>query len=98
MRASSCAQSPSTSLTCSVGVRSFTGISTSALVTPRSASSCCETRMRTPTQVLEAETFEESKGRVRGLHFLSVQNGPEAEQPDGCWLLRDTEAANKAKR
>lgn len=55
-------------------------------------------RMRTPTQVLEAETFEESKGRVSGLHFLSVQNGPEAEQPDGFWLLRDTEAASKAKR
>ena len=55
-------------------------------------------RMRTPTQVLEAETFEESKGRVRGLHFLSVQNGPEAEQPDGFWLLRDMEAANKGKR
>ena len=54
-------------------------------------------RMRTPTQTLEAETFEESKTRARGLHFLSVQSGPEAEQPDGFWLLRDMEAAAKAK-
>lgn len=55
-------------------------------------------RMRTPTQTLEAETFEESKTRARGLHFLSVQSGPEAEQPDGFWLLRDVEAAARSKR
>lgn len=50
-------------------------------------------RMRTPIQTTEAETFEETKRRTRGLHFLSVQSGPEAEQPDGFWLLRDTEAS-----
>jgi len=55
-------------------------------------------RMRTPTQTLEAETFEESKTRARGLHFLSVQSDPEAEQPDGFWLLRDVEAAARSKR
>ena len=54
-------------------------------------------RMRTPTQTLEAETFEESKSRTRGLHFLSVQEGPEADQPDGFWLLRDMEAATRAR-
>jgi hypothetical protein len=54
-------------------------------------------RMRTPTQTLEAETFEQSKTRLRGLHFLSVQSGPEAEQPDGFWLLRDIEAASKGR-
>jgi len=52
-------------------------------------------RMRTPTQTLEAETFEESKARMRGIHFLSVQSGPSSEQPDGFWLLRDTEAAGR---
>ena len=55
-------------------------------------------RMRTPTQTLEAETFEATKGQMSGLHFLSVQSGPEAEQPDGFWLLRDTEAAARGRR
>ena len=50
-------------------------------------------RLRTPIQTAEAESFEESKRTSRGLHFLSVQAGPEAEQPDGFWLLRDTEAS-----
>lgn len=54
-------------------------------------------RMRTPTQTLEAETFEESKQRARGLHFLSVQSGPEADQPDGFWLLRDVDAAARKR-
>ena len=53
--------------------------------------------MRTPPQTLEAETFEESKTRARGLHFLSVQSGPEAEQPDGFWLLRDVDAAARQR-
>jgi hypothetical protein len=52
-------------------------------------------RMRTPIQIAEGETFEESKRATRGLHFLSVQSGPEAEQPDGFWLLRDREAASR---
>jgi len=55
-------------------------------------------RMRTPTQTLEAETFEGNKGTMSGLHFLSVQSGPDAEQPDGFWLLRDTEAAARGRR
>ena len=54
-------------------------------------------RMRTPTQTLEAETFEESKSRTRGLHFLSVQSDPEADQPDGFWLLRDVESVARAR-
>ena len=54
-------------------------------------------KMRSPTQTLEAETFEGSKTRARGLHFLSVQSGPEAEQPDGFWLLRDVEAAARKR-
>ena len=48
-------------------------------------------RMRTGFQVTEAEAFEANKRMTRGLHFLSVQPGPEAEQPDGFWLLKDTE-------
>jgi hypothetical protein len=55
-------------------------------------------RMRTPTQTLEAETFEQSKQRSRGVHFLSVQSGPEAEQPDGFWLLRDVEILMRSNR
>ena len=51
--------------------------------------------MRTPTQTLEAETFEQSKQRSRGVHFLSVQSGPEAEQPDGFWLLKDFETVKR---
>ena len=54
-------------------------------------------RMRTPIQTAEAETFEERKRATGGLHFLSIQSGPEAEQPDGFWLLRDIEAANRAR-
>lgn len=53
-------------------------------------------RTRTPIQTVEAETFEASKLGTRGLHFLSVQSGAEAEQPDGFWLLRDMEAAGRA--
>lgn len=50
-------------------------------------------RMRTPIQTTEAESFEEQKRVTRGLHFLSIQTGPETEQPDGFWLLRDIEAS-----
>ena len=50
-------------------------------------------RMRTSVQTAEAETFEEQKRATRGLHFLSIQSGPEAEQPDGFWLLRDIDVA-----
>ena len=42
-------------------------------------------------QQLEAQLFEEGKERTSGLHFLSVQRDPEADEPDGFWLLKDTE-------
>jgi hypothetical protein len=53
-------------------------------------------RLRTPTQVLEAESLEKQKFAARGLHFLAIQTGPEAEQPEGFWLLRDIEVAARA--
>lgn len=53
-------------------------------------------RMRTGGQSMEAQQYEEAKLRTRGLHFLSVQEGPESEQPDGFWLLKDIESAAKA--
>lgn len=49
-------------------------------------------RIRTPEQNLEAQLFEEGKGRTTGLHFLSVQTSAEADAPDGFWLLKDVEA------
>jgi hypothetical protein len=55
-------------------------------------------RVRTPVQLAEAETFEESKRGIEGLHFLSVQSDPEADEPDGFWLLRDRDAAKLAGR
>jgi len=54
-------------------------------------------RMRTIGQTGEAQQYEEQKLRTRGLHFLSVQQGPESEQPDGFWLLKDVEAAAKGR-
>ncbi|KAL1512119.1 hypothetical protein AB1Y20_005388 [Prymnesium parvum] len=53
-------------------------------------------RMRTLGQTAEASQYEEQKLLTRGLHFLSVQSGPDSEQPDGFWLLKDTEASAKA--
>ena len=44
-------------------------------------------------QQLEAQLFEEGKERTSGLHFLSVQRDPEADEPDGFWLLKDTECS-----
>ena len=41
---------------------------------------------------LHVQLFEEGKVSTAGLHFLSVQEGPDAEQPDGFWLLKDMEA------
>jgi len=54
-------------------------------------------RMRTIGQTAEATQYEEQKLLTRGLHFLSVQRGPESEQPDGFWFIKDTEAAAKAR-
>ena len=45
-------------------------------------------------KVLEAESLEKQKFAARGLHFLAIQTGPEAEQPEGFWLLRDIEVAH----
>merc|ERR1719353_290082 len=53
-------------------------------------------RLRTPTQVMEAETFEKQKYAAAGLHFLAIQSGPEADEPEGFWLLRDIEVAARA--
>lgn len=52
-------------------------------------------RIRTPEQNLEAQLFEEGKGRTAGLHFLSVQTSAEADAPEGFWLLKDIEAEKK---
>ena len=38
----------------------------------------------------------QAKLRTRGLHFISVQSGPEADGPDGFWLLKDVEAAARS--
>jgi len=53
-------------------------------------------RMRTLGQTSEAQNYEQAKLRTRGLHFISVQSGPEADGPDGFWLLKDVEAAARS--
>lgn len=35
----------------------------------------------------DARTFQTSKGKTAGLHFLAVQTSAEAEEIDGMWLL-----------
>ena len=35
----------------------------------------------------KADLFEAGKADVNGLHFLAVQVTPDAERPDGVWLL-----------
>merc|ERR1719326_880525 len=52
-------------------------------------------RLRSPTQLLEAEGLEDGKRTPRGLHFLSVQVSAE-DEPLGFWLLRDLDARTKA--
>jgi hypothetical protein len=39
-------------------------------------------------QKKEAQLFEKAKIAANGYHFLSVQSSPDAEEPDGFWLLR----------
>ena len=47
--------------------------------------------------VAQARTFEHSKRGAGGLHFLAIQSGPGAEEPDGLWLLREeVDEAGKA--
>ena len=45
-------------------------------------------RLFTAEQSRQALSFEESKSAVGGLHFLAVQSGPEATEPEALWLLR----------
>jgi len=52
-------------------------------------------RIKDPQQKLEAQIFEEGKGPTSGLHFLSIQSGPEADAPDGFWLLKDFETTGR---
>ena len=37
----------------------------------------------------EASEWEKAKSRVSGLHFLAIQDDPEAEDCKGFWVLRD---------
>ena len=52
-------------------------------------------RIKDPQQALEAQLFEEGKESTEGLHFLSIQSGPEADAPDGFWLLKDFETCGR---
>ena len=52
-------------------------------------------RIKDPQQKLEAQLFEEGKEATAGLHFLSIQSGPEADAPDGFWLLKDFETVGR---
>jgi len=52
-------------------------------------------RIKDPQQALEAQLFEEGKESTEGLHFLSIQSGPEADAPDGFWLLKDFESCGR---
>ena len=52
-------------------------------------------RIKDPQQALEAQLFEEGKETTTGLHFLSIQSGPEADAPDGFWLLKDFETVTR---
>jgi len=45
--------------------------------------------LRQSELVAQARTFEQSKRSAGGLHFLAIQSGPGAEEPDGLWLLRE---------
>ena len=53
-------------------------------------------RIKDPQQKLEAQLFEEGKETTNGLHFLSIQSGPEADAPDGFWLLKDFETVGRS--
>ena len=44
-------------------------------------------RVHTEGKVKQAASFESGKLLVAGLHFLAVQSGPDAQEPDGFWLL-----------
>ncbi|MFM8293405.1 MAG: Tab2 family RNA-binding protein, partial [Microcystaceae cyanobacterium] len=38
----------------------------------------------------EAEGFEQRKTAAQGLHFLAIQDKPDAESFAGFWLLQET--------
>ena len=61
---------------------------------PRADPALVDPSLSHPPRFLSTwQLFEEGKVSTAGLHFLSVQEGPDAEQPDGFWLLKDMEAA-----
>ena len=43
----------------------------------------------TDDQRIEAQAFEASKARLRGLHFIGVQKSPEDDEVAGFWLVRE---------
>jgi len=45
---------------------------------------------RSPQATEEANAWETAKTACKGLHFMAVQNDPEAEQCAGLWVLRDS--------
>lgn len=40
-------------------------------------------------QRVEAQAFEQGKARMQGVHFVGVQEDPEADEVEGFWLLRE---------
>jgi hypothetical protein len=46
-------------------------------------------KLRDDDQREEAAAMEESKDKLGGLHFVSVQQDENDEEPSGFWLLRD---------
>ena len=44
---------------------------------------------KTKENVEEAEAWEQAKEEVGGLHFLAIQETPDAEVCAGLWLLLD---------
>ena len=44
---------------------------------------------KTEQNIAEAQAWEKAKEGVNGLHFLAVQDNPDAEVCAGLWLLRD---------
>ena len=65
--------------------------------TTRRIGRCCFSRGRSHDcpALFSAQLFEEGKETTTGLHFLSIQSGPEADAPDGFWLLKDFETVNR---
>jgi hypothetical protein len=45
----------------------------------------------TDAQRAEAQAFENGKAAANGIHFLAVQEGPESDEVEGFWLLKEVE-------